>query len=229
MALAAFRLRRHQMPTTSSPSVGTAASAASRPKHAAAVCGGRRSRRMPKFRLLGFEAGQEVGCRTGTGRRWRCGPAARRGQAAPSRVSLAGGPARWHREVRRSDGAAGLGAQRTRGGRRRRTSRQTAAHSRWGSGRRRAKTMVPTPCRRGRGGRSGSRGRSTHARPDGWRRTGRPRLARGWCRGADAGRPPGRRGEARRATRWAGRGGPRRGRVCASGGGRPGGWWSRDM
>jgi hypothetical protein len=33
---------------------------ASRPKHAAAVCGGRRSRSMPKFRLLGFEAGQEV-------------------------------------------------------------------------------------------------------------------------------------------------------------------------
>jgi hypothetical protein len=82
------------------------------------------------------------GCRIGTGRRWRCGPAARRGQAAPSRVSLAGGPARWHREVRRSNGAAGLGAQRTRGGRRR---RQTAAHNRWGSGRRRAKTIVPTP------------------------------------------------------------------------------------
>jgi hypothetical protein len=49
------------MPTTSSPSVRTAASAASRPRHAAAVCGGRRSRRMPRFRLLGFEAGQEVG------------------------------------------------------------------------------------------------------------------------------------------------------------------------
>ena len=55
------RLRQHQMPTTSSPSVRTAASTASRPRHAAAVCGGRRSRRMPTFRLLGFEAGQEVG------------------------------------------------------------------------------------------------------------------------------------------------------------------------
>jgi hypothetical protein len=74
------------------------------------------------------------------------GPAARRGQAAPSWVWLDGGPARWHREVRRWDDAAWPGAQRTRGGRQRRlTSRQTAAHSRWGSGRRRAKTMVATP------------------------------------------------------------------------------------
>jgi hypothetical protein len=70
--------------------------------------------------------------------------AARPGRPEPG---LAGcGPARWHREVRRWDDTAWPGAQRTRGARRRRlTSRQTAAHSRWGSGRRRAKTMVATP------------------------------------------------------------------------------------
>ena len=142
----AFGLRRHQMPTTSSPGVGTAASAASRPRHAAAVCDGGRSRRMPRFRLLGFEAGQEgadaelelvVGGTAGQ----------QRGKSGRPEAGLAGWrPGEVAQGVRRSDDAAGPGAQRTRGGRRRRlTSRQTAAHSRWGSGRRRAKTMVATP------------------------------------------------------------------------------------
>jgi hypothetical protein len=137
----------NQMPTTSSPSVRTAAPTRFDPSTQRRSAVGVGHAECLHSGCWALRPARRCGCRTGTGRRWRrCGPAARRGQAAPSRALLAGGPARWHREVRRSGGAAGPGAQRTRGGRRRRlTSRQTAAHSRWGSGRRRAKTIVATP------------------------------------------------------------------------------------
>jgi hypothetical protein len=136
----------NQMPTTSSPSVRTAAPKRLDPGTQRRSAVGVGHAECSSSGCWALRPPRRCGCRTGTGRRWRCGPAARRGQAAPSRVSPAGGPTRWHREVRRWDDAMWPGAQRTRGGRRRwLTSRQTAAHSRWGSGRRRAKTMGATP------------------------------------------------------------------------------------
>jgi hypothetical protein len=100
-----------------------------------------------RFRLLGFEAGQEVRMPGNwSSVEMRASSATRPGRPEPGLAGWRPGEVAQGSPTLEWRGGVWLGAQRTRGGRRRRlTSRQTAAHSRWGSGRWRAKTMVPTP------------------------------------------------------------------------------------